>query len=151
MKGKKEHQTAYITKALLIIVLYLVLASCSMRSSYPEASVSGGDVVIDIQTLSPDAPRFFSYRFHDKKINFFVMKTNNKVLSFLDACKSCNPKLGFRFDNGYFTCKVCNTRYSVAEVEQGIGGCFPIKIAGELRGNAYHIPVLVFEKNINAY
>jgi len=151
VKNKRGPYALYSAAALVIMLACLMSISCSKTGSYPKATVSGAEVVVDTQTLSPDVPRFFTHRFRDKSINFFVIKINNNVLSFLDACKSCNPKLGFRFDNGHFTCKVCNTRYSVAEVEHGIGGCFPIRVPGAQRGNSYYIPVSAFEQYYSSF
>ncbi|HAM51727.1 MAG TPA: hypothetical protein DCP92_13980 [Nitrospiraceae bacterium] len=51
-------------------------------------------------------PVIFAYRYHGKNINFFVLKIHDKVISFLDACRSCYvSKRGYWIDDGHITCK----------------------------------------------
>jgi uncharacterized membrane protein len=105
-------------------------------------AIEGPNIVIDAGTLEPDIPKFYTYHYRNKNINFFVIKTGGKILSFLDACANCYPaKLGYRFDNGYIICKRCSVRYSVSEVERGFGSCFPIRIPDHLQEGKYLIPV----------
>lgn len=134
-----------ITLILCLVLTFFV--SCSRQPAYPEPSQIGPDAVIDISTLRPEIPEFFTYHYRNKNINFFVIKLNNNVLSYLDACADCYPKkLGYRFDNGYITCRACNVRYSVSEIEKGFGSCFPIQITGHLQNGKYLIPVSSLEK-----
>lgn len=126
---------------LALILIAALLLSCAKESAYPEAPVSGAEIVIDTLPLKPDLPQYFTYLGPDRKINLFVIRIDDEVLSFLDACLSCTPRRGFAFSDGYFTCKVCGTKYSVSEVKHGIGGCYPIRIPGELKGDKYHIKI----------
>lgn len=129
-------------KLLYIALSLLLLISCSRQPVYPVPAIEGSDIVIDAGTLGPDIPKFYTYHYRGKNINFFVIKINGEILSFLDACINCYPaKLGYRFDSGYIICKRCNVKYSVSEVEKGFGGCFPICISGHLREGKYRIPV----------
>lgn len=90
--------------------------------------------------LYSEKPMFFTFRYHGKDINFFVIKMSDNVLSFLDACMSCYPsKLGYRIDEGHIICRACNVRYSLSDIEKGVGGCFPIRIEGHLQEGEYHI------------
>jgi uncharacterized membrane protein len=71
----------------------------------------------------------------------FVVKTEDEVLSFLDACMKCYPKKrGFRFDGGSVVCRACDERYPVSEIETGFGSCYPVRIEGKLEGNKYLVP-----------
>ncbi len=120
--------------------------SCSRERAYQEALSRGGYVVVDANKLPLDTPKFLTYHFRGKNVNFFVIRTGGQVLSFLDACASCYPyKKGFRFDNGYLICRECNIRYSVTDLEKGIGRCFPIRLEGVLRNGEYSIPVASLE------
>jgi len=106
----------------------------------------GQDVAVEVQTLSPDIPSFFTYYFRGRKINFFVVKVDDRVISFLDACSRCYPaKRGYHSDKDYIICRECGVRYSVSQIEQGIGSCFPIRIEGFLRDGKYLIPISVLE------
>ncbi len=131
--------------ALLCIIL---LTACSKHTTYPKATVSGDEVTIDVLSLKPDAPRFFTYNSGNKNINFFVIKIDNEVLSFLDECVSCKSNLGYTFSHGHFTCKECGTEYSVSEVKNGIGTCSPIRIPGTLRDGKYYIPILKLQEPV---
>jgi len=137
------------TKSRLHIVLLgiMLLAACSQPAAYSKAPVSGEDVTIDVQSLQPGIPQFFTYSSGNKNINFFVIKIDNEVLSFLDACLSCETKLGYTFSNGHFTCKECGIEYSVSEIKSGIGSCYPIRLTGTLRAGKYYISVLELKKS----
>ena len=141
-------------KSILLFVFTgaMLLAACSKQPLYPAPPIKGAEAAIDLKTLTPEIPKYFTYHYRGRRVNFFVIKTGDKVLSFLDACASCYPrKLGFRFDNGYFTCRACNVRYSVSEIEKGIGSCFPIRIRGDVRDGEYFLPVSVLENSADKF
>lgn len=124
----------------------VALGACAKQPAYPEPPRAGNDVVVDVQTLRPEIPVFFTYHYQAKRINFFVIKIDGRVLSFLDACARCYPaKLGYHFDGGYLLCRECNVRYSVSEIEKGAGSCFPMRITGNLQDGKYLIPLAVLE------
>lgn len=136
-----------MTKGYFIsCIVLLFVISCSRQPVYPRPTTVGSEVVIDVSTLKPETPEFYTYHYRNRNINFFVVKINDKILSFLDACMSCYPKkLGYRYDNGYITCRSCDVRYSVAETEKGFGSCFPIRITGNLQNGKYFIPLSALE------
>ena len=131
----------------LLLLCIMLIASCSKPTDYTKAPVSGEDVTIDAQSLQPEVPQFFTYSAGNKNINFFVIKIDNEVLSFLDACLSCESKLGYTFSSGHFTCKECGIEYSVAEIKNGIGSCYPIRLPGNLRAGRYYISVSELKKS----
>jgi uncharacterized membrane protein len=134
-------------KAAVIVLLFLSVAACGRQPSYPEPQRIGNDVVVDIGTLSPDVPRFFTYHYAGKKINFFVIRVDQKTLGFLDACARCYPaKKGYRFEQGELVCRECSMRFPVQGIEQGVGSCVPIRIEGSVRDGRYTIPVSLLEK-----
>lgn len=103
--------------------------------------------MVDISTLKPEIPMFYTYHYLGRKINFFVIRINDKVVSFIDACENCHTaKLGYRFDEGYFICRHCNVRYPVSEIEKGIGSCFPIPVTGRIQYGQYLIHVSMLDK-----
>ena len=137
----------HIFQVFVGLLIVLPLFSCSKQPDYPKPPVKGPDVVIDITTLKPDAPQFFTYKLKDKNLRFFVIKSENKVLSFFDGCSTCyKAKMGYKFEKGHFVCKKCNMKYSVPEMEKGIGGCFPVRVEGQMRGSSYIIPISLVEK-----
>ncbi len=115
----------------------LFLASCSRQPVYPEPERTATEVTIGMGTLKTDIPQFFTYHSGNRSISFFVLKTGDKVMSFYDACAKCYPqKLGYRFDGGALVCKACNVRYSLSEIEKGLGSCFPVRVPGSGSGQA---------------
>ncbi|MFN3480800.1 MAG: Fe-S-containing protein [Thermodesulfovibrionales bacterium] len=109
-------------------------------------------MIVDIEQLVEKRPLFYSYNYNNKRINFFVIKINGRVTSYLDACRECYPKkLGFGFDDGHIYCRSCNVRYPVDEIEKGLGSCYPIKITGEERGGKYFIPLKILQKRADIF
>jgi len=131
----------------LLVVGYLLgliasLAACSRQPRYAAPPIEGDDVVMRIASLPLEAPQFYSYRVKGKDVNFFVLRMQDRVLSFLDACLSCYPrKLGYQHADGLVVCRACNTSYSIYTLEKGIGGCYPIRLEGRTENGRYLIPV----------
>ncbi|MGE5172477.1 MAG: Fe-S-containing protein, partial [Betaproteobacteria bacterium] len=133
-------------RILSSLVLILMLTVCARQPSYPQAPQEGSSIVIEAVSLEPEVPKFYSYRFHGKNISYFVLKTQGKVLSFLDACASCYPhKKGYRYDDGAVTCRYCNMKFPISKLEKGLGRCYPIKIEGTVENGKYLIPVSLLE------
>ena len=138
---------------LLVASLMLsILSACSNQAAYPSPVHVGPNIVIDISSLEPGVPKFYTYRFQNKKINFFVIKKENKPLSFLDACTSCYPhKQGYRCEDNAIICRYCNVRLPISKLEKGIGNCYPIKIEGKMENGKYMIPVDTLEKEADKF
>jgi uncharacterized membrane protein len=127
-------------------LVFLLLGSCSRERGFKEAPRAGEYVVVDVSKLPSGTPKYLTYRVKGKNVNFFVIKSGGRVLSFLDACASCYPyKKGYIFDRGHFICRECNIRYSIADMEKGVGRCFPIRVEGFPRDGEYAIPVANLE------
>jgi uncharacterized membrane protein len=121
-------------------VLLLLVSACSTRPSYPEAQVVGGAVVVDTSLLRPGEPLFLSHRFEGKCINFFVISIQDRVMSFYDACNTCYlQKKGFSYEPGFVTCRACGESFSVEDIENGIGSCYPIRLPGRMENDRYII------------
>jgi len=131
-------------------MLFLLLgfaAACSRQLPYQEAPRNEQDISIDISSLQPGTPRYFSHLFKGMNMHFFVVKTDDSVISFLDACTKCYPqKKGFSFDSGSVVCRACNERYPISEIATGFGSCYPVKLPGRTEGNKYLISVAELEK-----
>ena len=126
---------------LVVIASFFFQASCSRHTGHPAPSLAGSNVVVDVTTLKPDVPQFFTYQYEGKNISFFVIKIDDQILSFLDACVTCYPhKQGYRYEDGVVVCRACNQRFPVYKLEKGIGNCYPIKIAGRMENGKYLIP-----------
>jgi len=134
--------TIVLTSALF----FLLLVSCSHQTVYPPAPQNGTDVVIEVSALQPEVPKFYTYHYQGKNISFFLLKVQDGVLAFLDACASCYPhKQGFRYENGFVCCRHCTMQFPVTKLEQGIGGCYPIKLEGRLENGRFLMPIKALE------
>lgn len=134
------------------IVLVLFLQSCSKQPLYQAPEIIGDKVVINTSQLIDRRPVFYSYNYNKKRINFFVIKIDGRVSSYLDACRECYPKkLGFGFDDGFMYCRSCNVRYPVSDIEKGFGSCYPIKIPGEERDGKYFISLKTLQDKVNKF
>jgi uncharacterized membrane protein len=138
--------------ALLIAASLVLFISCTRQPSYPPPPMSGQDVVLDVSTLQLEIPQFYTYQYQDKPISFFVLKLQDRVLSFLDACVTCNPhKQGYRYDDGFVTCRYCNMKFSIYTLEKGLGSCYPIKVEGRMENGKYLIPLALLEKEASKF
>jgi len=134
--------------ALVVTLAFILVAcsSCNRQPSYPSAAQRGPDIVIDTSRLEPDVPKFYSYPYQGKNISYFVLKIDNKVNSFLDACASCyTHKQGYHFEDGAVSCRYCNMRFPVSKLEKGLGSCYPIRLEGRLEKGEYRISVKSLE------
>jgi len=139
-------------KVLTLSIILSFLPACSGQSAYPEPPRMGREIVIDVSRLPSEIPKFFAYHYSGKKINFFVVKSKDKVLSFLDACVRCyTEKRGYRYEGGYVICRACNMRYPVSEIEKGLGSCYPIKLAGHIQDGKYYIPLSLLEEQADKF
>jgi len=130
---------------------FLIL-SCSKPHSYPAPQRIGADIVIETSSLELDVPKFYTYRFQGKYVNFFVIKMPDATLSFLDACASCYPhKQGFRCEGNEVICRYCDTRYPIGKLEKGLGNCYPIRIEGRMENGKYLIPAAMLESSADKF
>ncbi len=128
--------------ALLITLLLASLAgsACASRHTYAAPAIVGANAVIDISSLKTATPFFLTYRYQGKQINFFVLRLDSGVQSYLDACASCyHHKQGYRPGDGAVTCRYCNIKFSVYKLEKGLGSCYPIKLKGKTEAGNYLI------------
>ena len=133
-------------KMFLILSLGLLLGACSRQPVYPSPLISGRDAVIEAPSLKPETPQFYTYRYLGKNISFFVIKLNDKVVSFFDACASCYPhKQGYRCEDGSVVCRACGMKFSVYKLERGLGGCYPLKLEGRMETGNDLIPLASLE------
>ncbi len=138
--------------AAAFLLLAAILGACSRRPVYPPAATIGRDAVILVSELKPDTPLFRTYRFEGKNINFFVVLTGGRILSFLDACASCYPhKLGYRSEHGAVACNDCGTTVPLSGLERGIGSCHPLKLPGRLEQGKYLIPKAELEAAVDKF
>jgi uncharacterized membrane protein len=129
-----------MAKMLLFLCASFLFCCCSQRHVYPEAPFNGKEVRISLEGLHEGKPVFRTFYAGGKRINYFLLKTGDSVHSYFDACSKCNPmKLGYKPEGDHVVCRACDVRYSVDDLKEGIGSCYPIKLAGRIDGDSYVI------------
>lgn len=130
-----------------VIVLTTMLSSCSRQPRYPQPPLSGADVSIPVASLQHELPQFYTHPVNGTNVSFFIIRLNDRIQSFLDACVTCYPKKrGYADRNGYVECRACDMSFSLYKLEKGLGGCYPIKIEGRIENGNYRIPISTLEK-----
>jgi uncharacterized membrane protein len=132
---------------LTVLLLASLLGSaCTSQHIYAAPTIVGPNAVVDISSLKTATPLFFTYQYQGKRINFFVLRLDSGVQSYLDACASCyHHQRGYRPDDGLVTCRYCNMKFPIYKLEKGLGSCYPIKIEGKAEEGKYLISLAVLE------
>lgn len=124
------------------IAIVLLLWACSKPPVYKHPLVKGEYVVIDITQLKINHPEFYTYTTGSKNVNFFVLKTEQSLEAYLDACMRCYPhKKGFRVEGFFLVCRYCGSRYPLDSLKTGLGTCYPIPLKAEKRDNFLFISI----------
>ena len=127
-------------RTTILIGIVFILFACSNGHVYEEAPFNGSKVIIDANMLKEGVPVFYTLRHNGRHINYIVMKTDNDIQSYFDACAECYPeKKGFRHEDGSLVCNLCNVGYSLHTFKEGKGSCYPFKLEGILKDNVYEI------------
>ena len=140
------HDHKLCAAVALFLFFSLFGAACTRQQKYAAPTIVGSAVVVEVSSLQPETPRFFTYQYNNKNINFFVLRMDTGVQSYLDACASCYPhKLGYKCEDGSVSCRACGLKFSVHKLEKGLGGCYPIRIEGRMENGRYLIPLASLE------
>jgi len=137
---------------MILLLSSLLGSACTNQHTYAAPTIIGNNAVIEISSLNTATPIFLTYRYKGKLINFFVLRLDSGVQSYLDACASCyHHKQGYRPDDGQVTCRYCNMKFSVYKLEKGLGSCFPVKLEGKTEQGNYLISLAALEDAVNMF
>lgn len=143
--GTKTVRTIYF-----LVIFFMLGFSVSCKSDkviYSKPPVEGKEVIIDARSLGDKSPEFFSITLNEKRVNFFVVKVNGSVESYLDACENCYQfKKGYIVEGFYVKCKYCGSTYPLDSLRTGLGSCHPMPLKGKLAGDKYYISLREIEK-----
>ncbi len=121
-------------------ILAIFFCSCSKMPVYQQAPLDGKSVRIAIRELQEKKPVFYTFRENNDSINYFVVKLDGNYQSYFDACAKCyRKKRGYRIVRDRIICRACDVSYSVYDLKEGIGSCYPIKLEGRVEGDFYVI------------
>lgn len=137
---------------VLFVLLFAALFACAQRPEYPSPPIRGGSVVVATGGLKIGEPMFYTVELDGVGVSFFVLKIDDTIRSYLDACMKCYPhKKGYRVDGFYLECRYCGVRYPLDNLDQGVGSCYPIPVKGELMGNEYVISFSELKKAVKYF
>jgi uncharacterized membrane protein len=130
----------FLSAAIVALALLaLAFASCARKPEYPSAPSSGGTIKFTISEMEEGKPEFHSLEHEGTRIDYFVLKVNDTVESYFDACAKCYPKkMGYRVVGQELVCVACGQRFPV-EGLKGIGSCYPLPLKGTTEGDTYVI------------
>ena len=125
---------------MMLGILTFLFLSCSKMPVYPQAPFDGTSVRIALDKLQEKRPVFYTFREQGNSVNFFVVKVDGSFQSYFDACAKCYRKrMGYRPVGDRIVCRACDVNYSVYDLKEGIGSCYPIKLEGRVEGDVYVI------------
>jgi uncharacterized membrane protein len=132
---------SFMNKTVITLsLLTFLFCCCSKMPVYPQASFDGIVVKIPLIELWEKKPAFYTFHTEKNSINYFVVKVGGSYQSYFDACGKCyRKKSGYRPVGDRIVCRACDVNYSVYDLKEGIGSCYPIKLEGRVEGDVYVI------------
>lgn len=126
---------------ILLLLLLGLSSSCkSKKPIYRHPHVRAGMIIINTMSMEEGRPEFFTITVDGKRVDFFVIKLEGSVASYLDACPECYKYgKGFQVEDSYIRCRHCNEGYPLTSLRTGIGGCYPMPLEGKLDNGMYYI------------
>jgi len=115
---------------LILAASIILLNGCAKSGKAERLTASGGVVQIDAGQIPAGGLKFFSYLAGGKEVLFFVVRTEGgEYKAALDACETCyTNRMGYRAEPGCVVCGYCGNRFSFNTMDNGLGGCRPIKL-----------------------
>jgi uncharacterized membrane protein len=101
-----------------------------------------GMVHVQVGDLKPQEVRFFRFlNAGNQEVRFFVGRDSaGHVQVAFDADEECaKMKRGFRQEGDWVVCNKCDKSFRLAEVNAGGGGCKPVPLEHQLRGDELQI------------
>jgi uncharacterized membrane protein len=127
--------------------------SCQRNNDIIRIKNTSGDIIVRADALAEQVPVFYAIDIKRTEIEFFVVKIDGKIYSFLNRCRKCfSSGRGFVFDNGYVRCMTCNVGFPAAAITKGVGSCYPIPVQGKSNEGAYMIePEILYSAHYNKF
>lgn len=149
-KARKPFTVAAI--AAFTVAAVLALAGCTMSkpSSFAEATIDGGNVVIPKAQIDKQAT-YINYDADGTTVQLLaVQSTDGEPHVALNTCQSCNPspKAFFKQDGSKLTCNNCGLEFSVDTVgaTNSSSSCNPAPIQGlSETDDAFVVPVSMLD------
>ncbi|WP_420265364.1 Fe-S-containing protein [Candidatus Magnetominusculus dajiuhuensis] len=127
---------------IALIWAALVFQGCNKSRNFDTAQFRGDIFQVNSASFKEKTPAFYAHTDAAKEIFFFVVKVDGQMYSYFDICNSCKQhNRGYRADKSSLECRNCQIEIPYEDLKTGIGGCYPIPIAGKEENGIYSIPL----------
>lgn len=120
-----------------LLALLVVAWGCSRKPpEHPPVFEEGGVIRIPVAKVNDGKVHFFTFKYEEKSINFFVRTdAKGKLRTHYDACYSCfKYKMGFRVVANEILCIACGLKYDLDKEDWDfIGPCSPIPLRSKVK------------------
>jgi len=99
----------------------------SASASYKRVKAKDGVVSIPVSTFDDYKARYFVYKFPEKSVYFFVLKSSDGVIrAAFDSCDVCfRERKGYRQEGDLMICNNCGQAFPSVRINIEKGGCNP--------------------------
>lgn len=155
-KAQRERSARLTAVAVLLAVVVLVGVVYAREIAPrtlppPEMLMRDGDTVrVRAAGLSDGAMHRFGFLAHGRLVRFLAIKTSDgTVRTALDACEICGP-FGYLQEGDHLVCLNCMAEINPVTVGNA-GGCNPIPLASEVRGDSVQVAIKDLEDNASRF
>ncbi len=107
------------------------------KVSYEKVSARAGLVSFPVADFSDGNAKYYTYRFPEKEVYFFVVKSSDGVVrAAFDACDVCfRERKGYSQAGDIMICNNCGQQFPTARINVEKGGCNPAPLEREVVGS----------------
>jgi len=120
---------------LLTMTVLLMSLGCNRQPEYEHVELTDDLLILPLALVNDGDVHFFTYKFSDRLINFFVRTDDmGQLHTHFDACYGCfKYKRGYIHEGDVIICVACRLSYKLKEaVWDYIGACAPITLKSRI-------------------
>lgn len=112
-----------------------------------------GEFLISIPDVSDGKAHYFSHKFTEGTVNFFVLQSSDSVIrAAFDACDVCfRSRKGYRQEGDLMICNNCGQSFPSVRINVEQGGCNPAPLNRTTRGDDLVITIADLYKGIRYF
>ncbi len=115
----------------------------SKIGTYERVKATDGKVVLPVAELDDFKARYYAYKFPEKTVFFFALKSSDGVVrAAFDSCDVCfKERKGYRQEGDLMICNNCDQVFPSERINLEKGGCNPAPLERKIVGNELVINV----------
>lgn len=144
--GKRGKMEVKKRKTILLIILGALILSGAGGDF--RALAADDEITFPVKLFASEKARHFSYKVESKSgknltIRYFILKSSDGVIrAAFDACDVCWPEgKGYFQKDDFMVCRNCGRSFSSVRINEVQGGCNPVPLKREIRGDKVVIKV----------